>query len=257
MTRTTISKSCVVVIAMAPIIGAADAPYMGKWKLNPAKSQLTGQTAMIEKTASGAIRFATGAMSFVAKIDGKEYPGFNGGTIAWREVDANTWEITSRKGGRAANTYKLSLKDDRLTYVISRNGLDGAPIQELAVFQRLSGGPGFFGTWKTIKVVAKVERVELLPNGPDGLIYKEPDRGVICKAQFDGNDYPRIGLSAHPKITFAFKRSGPRSFEMVQKVDGKVRYVDVFTVSADGNRLTDYGNPPGKREPIKVVFDRQ
>jgi hypothetical protein len=44
---------------------------------------------------------------------------------------------------------------------------------------------------------------------------------------------------------------------MVQKVDGNVRYVDVFTVSADGNTLTDYGNARGKREPIKLVFDRR
>jgi hypothetical protein len=176
MTRTTVYKSCGAVMAMAAMIGAADAPYMGKWKLNPAKSQLTGQTTILEKTSSGGIRFAVGAISYIVNLDGKEYPAPNGWTAAWRAVDANTWEITNRVGGKVANTYRLSLKDDTLTSVMSRKGLEEAPIEESAVFTRISGGPGFFGTWKG--VIANMARVEFSPSGRDGLIYDSSEKLV-------------------------------------------------------------------------------
>lgn len=40
-------------LVAASVLSAADAPYIGKWKLDPAKSQFAGQTVLIEKTADG------------------------------------------------------------------------------------------------------------------------------------------------------------------------------------------------------------
>jgi hypothetical protein len=45
----------VVLLTALTILGAADAPYIGKWKLNPAKSKLTGDIATLEKMPDGSI----------------------------------------------------------------------------------------------------------------------------------------------------------------------------------------------------------
>lgn len=36
-------------LVAASILSTADAPYIGKWNLDPAKSQFAGQTLVIEK----------------------------------------------------------------------------------------------------------------------------------------------------------------------------------------------------------------
>ena len=53
------------------------------------------------------------------------------------------------------------------------------------------------------------------------------------------------------------KRVDARSFEMTQKVGGKVVYRDTMTVSADGKTLTDVGVAEGTQEKSKAVYDRQ
>src|SRR5579863_8296364 len=64
-------------VAMATVafLAAADAPYMGKWKLNLAKSRLTGETLSIEKTPSGSMKYVTAEVSYDFKTDEREHPG--------------------------------------------------------------------------------------------------------------------------------------------------------------------------------------
>jgi hypothetical protein len=61
--------------------------------------------------------------------------------------------------------------------------------------------------------------------------------------------YPISGGGANLKQTLAFERTGPRSFKMTTKLDGKLFYVDTFTLSADGKILTDEGNSVSVSEP--------
>jgi hypothetical protein len=60
-----------------------DAPYMGKWKLNPAKSELAGDTMTIENVAGGMVQFSSQGFTYKYKLDGKEYPLPDGGTMTW------------------------------------------------------------------------------------------------------------------------------------------------------------------------------
>ena len=77
-------RLCVVCLAgsiAVSVLSAADAPYIGKWKLNPAKSQFKGQTVLIEKTPDGGFHVHQNDLDFTFKLDGKEYPTPDGGTI--------------------------------------------------------------------------------------------------------------------------------------------------------------------------------
>jgi hypothetical protein len=44
---------------------------------------------------------------------------------------------------------------------------------------------------------------------------------------------------------------------MSEKIDGKVVFGDVFTVSADGKTMMDEGAAPGSTEKTKSVYDKQ
>jgi hypothetical protein len=246
------------VMGLAPaILAAADAPYIGKWKLNVAKSQLTGETLTLEKTSSGMIRESIEGVSYEFKLDGKEYPTPYGGTLAMKEISPDTWEATVRVKGKVVETMKMVTKGDAMTMKQTVNKPDGGTVPGTSAWKRASGGPGFFGKWMSTEVRAPVSMVEIAANGTDGITINYPEFGFTVTAKFDGKDYPASGQFASPKNTFVFKTTGPRSFEMTSKIDGKATYADTFTVSADGKTLTDDGTPITAREPIKAVFDRQ
>jgi hypothetical protein len=244
-------------MTLAPVIFAADAPWVGKWKLNPAKSQLTGETLTIEKTSSGMIAQTLEGSTSTFRLDGKEYPTPDGGTIAVKEAGADSWDITQRVNGKVVVTGKISVKADTLTGTLTVNRPDGGTIQQSSVFTRVSGGPGFFGKWKSTQTRPAAATLEITANGADGVTVNYPEFGFSCSAQFDGKDYPGAGQLAGSKSTFSFKNAGPRSFEMTSKTDGKAIYVDTFTVSADGKTLTDEGTPVSVKEPVKSVYERQ
>ncbi len=78
-------RTGLVAMATVAFLAAADAPYMGKWKLNLAKSRLTGETLSIEKTPSGSMKYVTAEVSYDFKTDGKEYPTPRGATVTWKD----------------------------------------------------------------------------------------------------------------------------------------------------------------------------
>ncbi len=252
-------KTLTVVCAMtlAPVLFATDAPWVGKWKLNLNKSQLTGETLTIEKTSSGMITQTIEGSTSTFRLDGKEYPTPDGGTLASKEVGADTWDITVRMNGKIVATVKTTVKGDTVTTTQNINRPDGGTMQQSSAWTRVSGGPGFFGKWKSTQTRPSASILEIAANGADGVTLNYPDFGFSCSAHFDGKDYPGAGQMAGSKSSFSFKSTGPRSFEMTAKTGGKPVYVDTFTVSADGKTLTDAGTPVSVNEPIKAVYDRQ
>src|ERR1051325_741452 len=84
--------------AVIGVMMAADSPFIGKWKLNPAKSQFAGTTMTIDLLPSGEMQMTAEGQSYKFKIDSKEYPAFLGMTASWKQVDPNTWETIYKQG---------------------------------------------------------------------------------------------------------------------------------------------------------------
>src|SRR5215470_4926680 len=112
----TVPAVVAVMVVCTGVAFAADAPYLGKWRMNVAKSDVTGQTLTIEKTASGMMRYESGGFVYEFKTDGKEYPMPDGGTTSWKAVDAKTWDVTNRRNGKVTANYRLVLEADTMTY---------------------------------------------------------------------------------------------------------------------------------------------
>jgi hypothetical protein len=239
---------------------AADLPYAGKWKLNVAKSDFGETTVSFEQTASGEMRFTAAGQSYTFHVDGKDYPALFGRTAAWKQIDANTWESATKQDGTLISTETTKLSADGKTMTVNVKGPKpaGGTFDQTIVYERVSGGPGLAGKWKTKNVETSAPTVlELTPSGSDGLRISIPDFKITSDVKFDGKDYPAVGPGVPQGLTLAIQKTGPRSFDMTEKLNGKPIYKLSFTVSADGNTLTETGGPVGVNEKFKAVYDRQ
>lgn len=252
-------KARVVAGLMLLLAGAshAQAPsFTGTWKLNLAKSQLTGQTVTIEQKPGGLFRFDMQGYAFDFSADGKEHPMPDGETTAWRQVSPTLWESTNRVKGQVVSTYRSEIKGNTLS-VMMRVVTPGAPPLETAsTWTRMSGGPGLAGRWKSTEIKGAAPTLELSVQD-DRVTVKYPEAQVACIGRFDGKDHVVTIAEAAVKQTVAFERQSASAIKMTTKIDGKPLYVDVLTLSADGRTLTQETRPTEADEPSKAVYERQ
>lgn len=142
------------VIAAAMTLSAAD-PFIGTWKMNPAKSKYSPGPAPKSATANitqdgdwivgkndtvGADDKAATATNRY-KRDGKEYPyqGPTGasGTIATKAIDANTTQTTIKVGTSTITVHTVVSKDGK-SFTRTTKGTDaqGRQLNNVAVYEK-------------------------------------------------------------------------------------------------------------------------
>jgi hypothetical protein len=236
---------------------AADLPYAGKWKVNLAKSDFGQTTVTFESLSGGEWKSTAFGISYKFKMDGKDYPDNMGGAVAWKAVDANTWELVAKANGRVTETdsFKLGADGKTLTDSAKQMKASGGSIDTTTVYERASGGPSLAGTWKTKKVSGSSGMLEMIASGADGLVFKDPEMGMTCDAKLDGKDYPCSGPMLPPGFTIAMKNAAGL-LDMTVKKDGKSFFKSAFTVTADGKSMTENGASVSGGDKFKIVFDR-
>lgn len=249
-------RLAVLCCVIAPAL-AADLPFAGKWKVNLAKSDFGQTTMLFESLPGGEWQSTAFGITYKFKMDGKEYPDNMGGTISWKALDANTWELTAKANGKvtATDTLKLNPGGKTLTDSSRQMKSDGGAIESSTVYDRVSGGPSLAGKWKTAKVSGGSGTIEFAPAGGGGLVFKDLDMGMSCDAKLDGKDYPCAGPMLPPGFTVAMTNAA-RSLDITVKKDGKPFFKGVYTVSADGKSMTEIGTTPTGGDKIKIAFDR-
>lgn len=252
---------CAFLLALAAIaLQATDPPYAGTWKLNVDKSNFGETTLTYAKTLSGQMQFSSHGQSYMLRMDGRDYPSVLGRTAAWKQIDANMWQTITKQNGKVIFTETTTLSPDGNTLTIMMKGAKpaGGTFEQTMVLERVSSGTGLPGKWKTKNVTTSAPTiVQLIPSGIDGLTIRIPDFQITSEAKFDGKDYPATGAAVPPGLTFAFEKTGPRSFDLLEKQNGKPIFKLSFTVSADGKTLTETGAAIGVNEPFKAVYERQ
>lgn len=181
-------------LAASTALAAADLSYAGKWKLNPDKIELTGTTMTFESLPSAEWQSSASGVTYRFKMDEKEYPTGMGDTATWKVLSAETWQIIWKSSGGILSTYTLKVEAGGNTLTVTSKGAkpSGEPIDDSTTFQRVFGGPGLAGKWKSTHVTSSASVMELVPAGKDGLTFKQPAWGVSCEAKLDGKDYPCI-----------------------------------------------------------------
>jgi hypothetical protein len=258
--RIRLATLLVIVLAVGGSLAAAENPFAGTWKLNPAKSKLTGDTMKFEKTASGAIRNSASGVSYTFNVDGKEYTGPFGEAIVWKQIDDSTWQTTYTQKGILLSTDTTKLSPDGRTMTIVSRGTkpSGEKFEDTTVYERIAGDKGLLGRWRDKQVkIGSPETLEIRPSGQDGLGFTSLGYKWTCDAQFDGKDHPVTGPTIPAGITVVLKHAGPRSFELLMKKSGKPLFRETYTASEDGRTLTVAGSAVAVNEPYTEVFERQ
>jgi hypothetical protein len=252
-----LTRALVAAAFIVTTVFAADPPYVGKWKINQAKSNVAGATVTIANAPNGMMSFESQGYTYTFKTDGTDYPTPDGGTTAWTATSPTVWDVTNKLRGKVASTIHLEMQGDGLTVAGKIVKPDGGAMDFTASYKRVSGGPGFPGKWVSTEVKMPTVTLEIAANGASGIAIKD-DTGSVASGQFDSKDNPALGMMAGSKNTFAFRKLDPSSFEVTLKLDGKPMNVEVYSVSADGKTLTVDGTPTNaKTEKYKLVFDKQ
>jgi hypothetical protein len=89
----------------------ADNPFIGKWKIDEAKSHLTGATDSIAASGPNTWSFQDGAFPWKVRADGTDQPTAFG-TTAMKVVNATTWEFTYKSNGKTTGTETWVLSAD-------------------------------------------------------------------------------------------------------------------------------------------------
>jgi len=255
---------------MAAVVQAAPSdpitPFVGKWKLDSARSRLTDQMKVEPAGPNrySLILYGDNVETIVA--DGTDQPGLFGSTLAIIVQDAHNWKIVRKAKGRTSiiGVWQLSPDGKTLTDNFTSYRDNGTTSNLHYIYQRI-GGPasdtkisGFIGTWESItEEVNSTYEIEVKPFQDDGLSFVNAGGQVVQSLRFDGKDYPGSGSGAPKGYVSSGRRVDDHTVDRVDKIDGKVLYDQQIEVSSDGKVLTMTVHVPGRDKPDIMVFNRE
>jgi len=242
---------------------AADSPWNGTWKLDPAKSQFTGQTFTYSERPGGMLHFEDGSTaSYDFGLDGKEYKTFGNRMTSWTPAGKNSWDRVTRADGKVLAKGHVVLSEDGKTLTMSFGGTrpDGQEFHEDDVFTRVSGTDGLAGTWRTAKVTNPTGPQTFIISSPSAgvLRYEIPDMKISVDYSADDTDYAIPGPTVPPGTTISFKRLGAKKIRYTMKINGKTDNIGVQSIAPDGRSYTDVNWNAGREsEKTTAVYVKQ
>ena len=117
-----IASSCLLAVIGFCAAASAQNPFVGSWKLNQAKSQLTGDTVKYSPAAAGAIQETTAVDSYTFKPDGKPYKTAFQTTAIWKRVSTSLWVVKYRRNAILLDTDTMRISPDGKKMSISSTG---------------------------------------------------------------------------------------------------------------------------------------
>jgi hypothetical protein len=242
---------------------AAETPWAGTWKLDPDKSQLTGQTITFAQGSGGLLHYEDGSTAnYDFGLDGKDYRSWGNHTTAWTAAGKNTWDTVRRADGKVLSKEHWILSDDAQTLTATFTGTrpDGKTFREEDVFRRTSGSDGLIGTWQTAKITGPTGPQTFVISSPmEGVLHYEiPDMKATVELRPDGADHSVSGPTIPPGMTIAYKSLTPTKMKYTIKIGGKPDMVGIQTIAADKTSFADVSWNPGREsEKTTAVYVKQ
>jgi hypothetical protein len=238
---------------------ATESPWNGTWKIDPARSQLAGDTFTYSKGPGNLLHFSDGVVAFDFAADGKEYKAAYDRTTVWTAAGPNAWDTVSKANGKVLRKTHQALSPDGKTLTIHQEGTraDGSTFDGEDVYMRQGAGEGLIGTWKSIKAgTSSVPQIFIISVPAPGKVHVEvPDMKGAVDGKADGSDLPVTGDGNLPAgMTVSYKFLTPSKLKYVIKVNGKEDEEGVQTLAADGKSFTDVSWSPGKEDEKQTCF---
>jgi hypothetical protein len=245
----------VVCLAMGALRAGGD-PFLGKWKVNPAKSALTDE---MKVTSLGGNKysfdFGGGAPETIV-ADGTDQRGNSGTTMSTTIVSPTEWRGVRKKDGKVLiiGIWTLSKDGNTLHDDFTSFPENGKTVHLVYEYERRGPGSGFAGDWVSTSAQLDSDiELEIEPYAGSGLSFNSSGLGFVQKIKFDGNDGPGGGQDAPPASTFSGRRESQHGLELKNKSQ-----TIQFEVSTDLKTLTMSVRPAGEDKPKNIlVFERE
>jgi hypothetical protein len=237
---------------------AAGNPWVGTWKLDPAKSHFVGDTFSYAAANGGKLHYTDGSTnSYDFGIDGKAYPAAYGRTTTWTAVGDHAWDSVTMANGTVLWKVHRVLSADDKTLTITASGArpDGSKFNDVTAYTRVSGSKGLIGTWRSTRVDVSLADVYVITAPSPGMLHWEfPMDKSSVTTKGPGVDAPIVGPNVPPSLTFNYKLEGPGKLSYVVKFQGKPDTYGVQTLAADGKSFSDSYWSPGKEKEKATAF---
>jgi len=238
----------------------ADDPFVGKWKLDLAKSKLTGQVIEIQEIPGNAYKFKEDEHSDIILADGLDQPTHFGDTMAVTQNGPGAWSITYKRGKRVLMNTRWDVSPDgqTLTYTATGTRPNGQIFTNRMIAKRNGGSSGLAGTWETTSVtLSSPPEIDIKPYDSGGHSVTFPGRKQAVRMKFDGKEYREEGPTVAYGTTSSGVRIDERTIETTEKVSGKVIETARATVSQDGRTQTIVVTEPDDKTPVVLVYERE
>lgn len=236
----------------------AQSPWNGTWKLNQAKSHMTGDTYTLTKSGNK-YHMDEGSFQFDFACDGKDYPVFGGETVSCKETPT-TVDSVYKQNGKTVRTTRRQLDASGKTYTSTSTYMlaAGGTTVSKSTYTRVGQGTGFAGTWKSTSTSSNhAETFTLAVNG-NSLHVEVPEEHVTWDGKLDGTPAPVHGPDVPDGVMISEKLEGPD--KMVSEVSAGGKHVghSEDTMNADGKSYTEVSWDPAKpNEKQTYVYDKQ
>jgi hypothetical protein len=255
-----IATGCMLAILCCCTVASAQSAFVGTWKLNQAKSHLTGDTVTYSSTAEGTMKETTAVGSYTFKTDGRPYTTPFDSTVTWKQTGPSTWTTEDRQKDVLLATEIVSVSADGKTMTVISMGTnpDGTDFHDTEVYTRTAGTSGLMGTWKSEKIKSSTSEVmEFAANGSDGIAWILPEIKARLDLTFDGKDVAPVGPTVPEGLTISATKNGAKSFNFVEKMNGKALVQGTLSVSPDGKTLTNVSSAMKEQNKRTAVYDKQ
>jgi len=252
-------EALVLACLSASIAQAAEAPFVGTWKLDPSKTRLPDAMTVQRKDANTyAFDFAGEVETIV--VDGTDQKGVDGTMLSVKPEAPDRWIVERKKDGRLQlrATWKLSKDGRTLSDKFRLVAADGTIANSIDyVYRRTGKGSGFAADWRSIKETMNSPIVlQVNPFQGDGFSFVTSPNIFTRTAKVDGKDYPDEGPNARPGAASSIRRVDALTLAVTRKYDGKVVATEDVGLSADLKTLTVAQHIPGQVRPNLYVFRR-
>ena len=220
---------------------AADDPFVGKWKLNFAKSNFDGEQFGIEDLGGNKYKITSHNASSTIMADGTDQPDQFGSTTSIALIGSNAWKIVVKEGGKVAQSMTFTLSSHGTIHIKGTNTKpDGSTFDWVVELKRVGSGSGWTGTWKEVKEKRAFSyELDIEAYEAEGFTFKSPDDLDVVSMMFDGKDYGAVGRdNPSDGALSSGKRVDEHSFKLTYKIKGKVVENRTYRVSPEGKTLT-------------------
>ncbi len=262
MKRTLLLLVSGVALFAAPVCWGAASPWDGTWKLNQAKSKMTGDVFTLTSLPNGGFHLSTPSKSFEYDYtcDGKDYPVVSGRTGTCMKIDETHYDMAGKMNGEPDwhGTSVISEDGKQMTNTAYVHRPDGTDSVDKNTYERVGTGTGRAGTWRNVKSSASVADVLTISLAGDTMRSEMPAYKMVMTAKLDGSLATLEGPTVAKDFTIRVTADSPTKLHYVEAFNGKTMAEGTQTVSADGKTLVEVEwEPGGTGEKQTYVYEKQ